>query len=74
MTLKELQQKYPDSKVVQEPLPECPKCKGQGEFINKKKQSRACLCVCLTDNDDLRKIAVESLIDAVKKLGQFIKQ
>lgn len=74
MKLQELKSKYPNSKVLQAPLQQCPKCKGEGEFTNKLKQQRVCICVCLSADDHIRLTVVESFIKTIKELGNSFKK
>ncbi len=55
------------------PLPDCPKCKGAGKFINGLKQERDCICVSLSSDDNTRRIVVESFQETIKKMREELK-
>jgi hypothetical protein len=58
MTFPDLQAKYPDSNLKSEPLPNCPTCKGAGEFRNKAGNVRPCICVHLSGGSDTVRLAI----------------
>ena len=67
----DLKLKFPASKICNEPLADCPQCKGKGTFINGTGLERPCICVHLSTNETaLRLLAVTSFrktIDSLKK-------
>ncbi len=58
MTLADLQAKYPANKIKTEPLPDCPTCKGAGEFRNKAGNVRPCICVHLSGPDNALRLKI----------------
>jgi hypothetical protein len=57
-----LKGKYPHHDIVNLPLVECPLCKESGEYKNILDEWMVCLCVCLDDLDDIRKIIIGEFI------------
>lgn len=47
MNKHELQEKYPEHQVKYEPLENCPRCHGTGEYINGLNKTGLCFCTCI---------------------------
>src|SRR5207248_3351821 len=51
------------------PLPDCPQCKGAGEYVSKAGSSRACMCVCISGEDDLRLRVVTAFRKTIREMA-----
>ena len=58
MNLKSLSDKYPEYKVVKNPLSRCPLCSGSGEYSSKSGHVSLCICVTLNSIDIVRRLRV----------------
>jgi hypothetical protein len=71
MTLADLQAKYTDRKLTSEPLPDCPTCKGGGEFTNRNGDIRPCICVHMSGPSDTVRLA---LVNSFRKTIANLRQ
>lgn len=61
---------FPDvaDKIVEEPLPGCPYCNGEGHYKNKIGRQTLCICTRLSGGTDFRLKVVTSFRDSVSSL------
>lgn len=55
------------------PLPDCPQCKGAGEYVSKAGPTRGCMCVCLSGEADLRLRVVTSFRKTIKEMAAELR-
>lgn len=77
MTISELKHRHPHHRAIikSEPLKECPKCRGVGEYENFTMHApTCCLCVCLDGHDALRRDVVSAFYRAAAKACTELRQ